>query len=71
MSVGSGSMTSLSQRDLSQDDENSTTSGLSSVDLPSTVDDGERLTMLASAVKWIKEELVSLSSSNIITCGFL
>ena len=63
-------MTSLSQRDLSQDDENSTTSGLSSVDLPS-VDDGERLTMLASAVKWIKEELVSLSTSNIITLWFL
>lgn len=60
MSFETGSNTSLNQKDLSQDDE-STTSGHSSVDLQHPMDDSERITMLASAVSWIKEELVSLT----------
>lgn len=64
MSLGSDSTTSLSQRDLSQEDETSTTSGQSSVDLhPTVVDDSERLAMLTSAVNWIKGELVSKCTS--------
>jgi hypothetical protein len=59
MSFELGSTTSLSQRDLSQEDGVSTNSGQSSVDLHGPVDDSERLALLASAVSWIKEELVS------------
>ena len=58
MSFESDSQTSLSQRDLSQD-EDSLNSGNSSVDLPPPVDDKERLALLDSAINWIKEELVS------------
>lgn len=55
-----GSTNSLSQKDLSQEDElSSTTSGQSSVDLHPP-DDSERLAMLTAAVSWIKGELVSL-----------
>ena len=62
MSLESGSTSSLNyHRDLSQDDGTSTTSGHSSVDLQQSLDDSERLTMLASAVTWIKQELVSKS----------
>lgn len=60
MSFESDSQTSLSQRDLSQDDGSSLNSGNSSVDLPPPVDDKERLALLDSAINWIKEELAGM-----------
>lgn len=75
MSFETGSSISLnaplvarSSSSLEDDEVASTASGQSSVDLgplqqpqsrQSSVDDSERLSMLASAVSWIKEELVS------------
>ena len=51
-----GSQTSLSQRELSQEDTTSSGSRRSSIELP---DDKDRLATIDSAIKWIKNELVS------------